>query len=78
MVAMPKPGQFSLACLLVEVSLIAAVIGLARGAFVSWDHSPLVAGMMFFAALVLLGGAYGLLRGMMGASEPSDWPPPQI
>jgi len=75
---MPKPGQFSLACLLVEVSLIAMVIGLFRGAVEVWGHSPLVAALMLFAALVLLGGAYGLLRWMLGASEPSDWPPPQI
>jgi len=71
---MAKPGQFSLMCLFVEVSLIAAVIGLFRGAVVSWGHSPFVAGFMLGAALVLLGGAYGLLRWMMGAGDLPDSP----
>ena len=71
---MAKPGQFSLTCLFVEVSLIAAVIGLFRGAVVSWGDSPFFAGLMLGGALVLLGGALGLFRSMMGAGDLPDSP----
>jgi hypothetical protein len=67
---MPRSGQFSLALLLVEVALIAIVIGLVRQAIVSeylWFFVP---------ALAALGAAYGLFRYMLGASEPPDFPPP--
>jgi hypothetical protein len=75
---MLKRAQFSLTCLFVEVSLIAAVIGLSRAAIVSWGDSPFFAALMLFVALVLLGGASGLFRWMTGAGDPPDWPTSQV
>ena len=72
---MERPGQFSLAWLLVEVSLIAVTIGLARQAVLSWGESHL-APLLLLCALALFGAAFGLFRGMLGAHDPPDSPGP--
>ena len=69
-----KP-RFSLAMLLLEVGLIGVVIGLARQAVISLDSSGL-APVFLFGSLLALGAAYGILRLMLGATEPPDFPPP--
>jgi len=68
-----KP-RFSLAMLLVEVGLIGAVLGLAREGIRSWDYSP-VAPACMVASFLMLGAAYAVLRLMLGAKEPPDFPP---
>ena len=68
-------AQFSLAMLLVEVGLIGGVLDLARQAVISWDSSGL--GPLFlFASFLTLGAAFAILRLMLGATEPPDFPPP--
>jgi hypothetical protein len=66
------PGQFSFALLLVQVTLVAVVIGLVRQAFVS--SLP----FLLIPALLVLGAVYGIFRWMMGMEDPPDFPPGPI
>ena len=67
-----KP-RFSLAMLFLEITLIGAVIGLTREGIRSWDKP--IAPACFVSALLMMGAAYAVLRVMLGASEPPDFPP---
>ena len=65
---MRTPGQFSLACLFVEVTLVASILGLVRQAL-QIPGDPL-AFLLLVIAIALTGAAYALGRLMLGASEP--------